>query len=510
MHDEISTLSSSNGHGHGHRGTSIAGTLASKGTGDVRILSASTASAVERFLDQFELNGVDVFRGRDGECYVSVSRSDGTVWTWPLADESFSDWLQEHELERLGKFFEPKTVRQIRALLRFVAKGRAVRPTFIRIGEANGCFYYDLGPGRGAIEVAPNRSNWSLLKSAPLTFLWPPGALPLSVPQTGGTLADLRPFVNVADEGDFRLLMAWLLQAFRPRGPYPVLILQGQQGTAKSTTARVLQSLLDPNQATLLPAPSGVRDLAIRTSQCWLPVFDNLSRLNADLCDALCRLSTGGAFATRTLFTDRGETRFEAMRPSVLTGIGGIATRGDLLERAIILHLPPVSCRRTEREFWSEFEAARPKLLGAIFNAVSDTMSRLGQTPLPNAPRMADFAEWGSAAGEALGWTGPTFREAYDRNQRHVVDVALEADCLVEPIQRLLERREEWTGNATGLLEALRKVTPESGCRHDWPTQRTVRARLERLAPGLRSMDVEMDLRGTDGKRTIRIYRRQA
>jgi hypothetical protein len=453
---------------------------------------------------------VDAFLGRDGDCYVTVSRSDGAVRTWPLAAEDFSDWLQEHGLERLGGLFEPKVVRQVRSVLRLTAQEGEARPTFIRVGEYGDRFYYDLGAGRGIVEVSTCRPiKWGVLPTAPVTFLRPRGAMPLPLPETGGTLEDLRPFVNVADEGDFRLLMAWLLRACRPRGPYPVLILQGQQGSAKSTTARVLQSLLDPNQATLLPAPSGVRDLAIRTAHCWLPVFDNLSRLSADLSDALCRLSTGGAFATRTLFTDRGETKFEAMRPSVLTGIGGIAPRGDLLERAIILHLPPVSCRRTEREFWSEFEATRPKLLGAIFNAVSDTMSCLGQTPLPNAPRMADFAEWGSAAGEALRWTTPTFREAYDRNQRHVVDVALEADCLVEPIQRLLEGREEWTGNATGLLEELRKVTPESGCRHDWPTQRTVRARLERLAPGLRSLNIELDLRGTDGKRTIRIYRRR-
>ena len=129
------------------------------------------------------------------------------------------------------------------------------------------------------------------------------------------------------------------------------------------------------------------------------------------MSDALCRLSTGGAFATRTLFTDRGETKFEAMRPTVLTGIGGIVTRGDLLECAVILHLPPVTCRRTEREFWSEFEKARPKLLGAIFNAVSNTLSRLGHTPFPKRPpRMADFAEWATAAGEC--WAGTTPRSA--------------------------------------------------------------------------------------------------
>ncbi len=475
----------------------------------------SAEPAVQKFLEQYQLpEVVDAFRGRDGDFYVTVQRSGGESCTWPLVAESFSDWLQEHGLDRLGGLIEPKIARQIRSVLRIVAQDKAPRATFIRIGESAGRIYFDMGASQGVAEICPdsntNNNNWSILKLSPVTFLRPRGALPLPRPEPGGTIDDLRPFLNVADEGEFRLLVAWLLQACRPRGPYPVLVLQGQQGSAKSTTARVLQSLLDPNQATLLPAPSGVRDLAIRAAHCWLAVFDNLSSLSAEMSDALCRLSTGGAFATRTLFTDRGETKFEAMRPTVLTGIGGIVTRGDLLERAVILHLPPVTCRRTEREFWSEFEKARPKLLGAIFNAVSNTLSRLGHTPFPNAPRMADFAEWATAAGEALGWNDPTFRDAYDRNLRHAVDMALEADCLVGPIQKLLEGSDNWAGNATELLDKLRTLAPENLWRQDWPTQRTIRSRLERLAPSLRSLNIELDLRGTDGKRTIRVFRSRA
>ena len=53
----------------------------------------------------------------------------------------------------------------------------------------------------------------------------------------------LRRFVNVASEDDFRMLVAWLIGCFRPKGPYPILILTGEQGSAKSTTARVLRSL---------------------------------------------------------------------------------------------------------------------------------------------------------------------------------------------------------------------------------------------------------------------------
>src|SRR5256886_5689169 len=122
--------------------------------------------------------------------------------------------------------------------------------------------------------------------------------LALPVPLPGGALDDLRPFLNVADDGDYRLLVTWLLAALRPRGPYPVLVLHGEQGSAKSTTARVLRMLIDPNGAPLRAEPHDDRDLMIAATNGWIVALDNLSHLPPWLSDALCRLATGGAFAT--------------------------------------------------------------------------------------------------------------------------------------------------------------------------------------------------------------------
>ena len=56
--------------------------------------------------------------------------------------------------------------------------------------------------------------------------------LPLPAPQVGGTLAVLRDVVNVARDEDFALLLAFLVSAMRPTGPFPILLLQGEQGSA--------------------------------------------------------------------------------------------------------------------------------------------------------------------------------------------------------------------------------------------------------------------------------------
>jgi hypothetical protein len=60
--------------------------------------------------------------------------------------------------------------------------------------------------------------------------------LPLPVPERGGSIEALRPFLNVSNENGFVLIVAWLLAALRPTGPYPLLAICGEQGSARVAT----------------------------------------------------------------------------------------------------------------------------------------------------------------------------------------------------------------------------------------------------------------------------------
>ena len=62
------------------------------------------------------------------------------------------------------------------------------------------------------------------------------------------------------------LVVAWALAVLRNRGPYPVIVLSGEQGSAKSTFSAILRSLLDPNTAPLRALPREDRDLFIAAS----------------------------------------------------------------------------------------------------------------------------------------------------------------------------------------------------------------------------------------------------
>src|SRR5262249_30438334 len=159
------------------------------------------------------------------------------------------------------------------------------------------------------VEIDAN--GWQVVDQSPVKLRRAKAMLALPFPVEGGSVDELRPFLNVADE-DWPLVLAWLVAALRPTGPFPVLCLNVEERSAKSTTTRLLRSLIDPNTAPLRAEPRENRDLAIASNNGWVVALENVSYLPPWLSDALCRLSTGGGFATRTLHTDEDETIFNA------------------------------------------------------------------------------------------------------------------------------------------------------------------------------------------------------
>ncbi|MBC7106645.1 MAG: hypothetical protein H5T97_11970, partial [Firmicutes bacterium] len=124
-------------------------------------------------------------------------------------------------------------------------------PVFVRVAEANGKIYLDLCRGSWqAAEIDP--TGWRVVDKPPVKFRRARGMLPLPLPERGGSLELLRQYVNPLLGGDeWVLLVAWLVASLHPAGPYPIFVLQGEQGSGKSLAARLLRALIDPNVAPL-------------------------------------------------------------------------------------------------------------------------------------------------------------------------------------------------------------------------------------------------------------------
>ena len=436
-----------------------------------------------------------LFHAPDEKAYAAFCVGDHEE-TWPVESRRFELYLrqrffEDHEKAPSSRVLEDATA-TIAARAMFVGEEQ---PVFVRVAGHEGNVYVDLCDERWeAVEITP--TGWKLVTNSPVRFVRNKNSRPLPCPVGEGSMEDLRPFLR-ARGTDFELVVAWLVGALAPSGPYPLLEITGEQGTAKSTTARVLRSLVDPAQMPLRALPTNERDLAIAASGNWILVFDNLSYISPKMSDAMCRLSTGGGFGTRALYTDSEEAIFDAMRAQILNGINPVALRGDLQERSIQVTLLPIPTdeRKPEREFWAEFEATQPKILGALFDAVSGALRNVGDVHLEELPRLADFAVWATAAEEALGWEQGMFMAAYSGNQSAATEAALEADPVAAAVMKWMDQRTKHTlrGTAEDLLERLGNVVSDDIKRSkSWPkAPNALSRRLNRLAPLLREAGIE-------------------
>ena len=290
---------------------------------------------------------------------------------------------------------------------------REARPRLCR--GPDGAAWLDLGgPDWAVVRIAAE--GWRVVeRGADVPLVRPSGLLALPTPRRVGTaLADLGRLLNLrrdpdgAPTAEFKLVVAWLLAALHPEGPYPVLALDGEQGSGKSATARMLRRLVDPNHADARAAPRDERDLLVAARNGRVVALDNLSGLDAAMADALCRVATGGGFGERALFTNGDEYIVYVCNPVLLNGIPSLLARGDLADRAIAVTLPaiPDERRRPEAELWAEFEAAQPGVLALLLDGLTRALRDAPGLSLPRLPRMADFARIACAAASAFGWTG--------------------------------------------------------------------------------------------------------
>ena len=133
---------------------------------------------------------------------------------------------------------------------------------FLRVAANDRTIFVDLCDEQWrAIEIT--REAWRVISNPPVKFRRARGMLVLFEPVRGGSVDELRRFLNVSDDDQFRLAVSWLIAAIAGRAPFPVLILHGEQGAAKSTAAAVLRRLCDPNVAPLRAEPREKGDLIV-------------------------------------------------------------------------------------------------------------------------------------------------------------------------------------------------------------------------------------------------------
>ena len=455
----------------------------------------------------------ELWHDPDLEAFATIQR-DGRRETWKVRSRDYRLYLHAEYRRRHGRVPTGQALTEGMEAIEAEARDGVEHEVFVRVAGAGGKVYLDLVNERWDV-VEIDAGGWRVISDPPVRFIRPRGLRPLPEPKASSDgIGKLQELVNLRGD-DFKLYVSWILACLQPTGPYPILVLSGEQGAAKSTAVRIARDLVNPGKVKLSGPPRSEQDLAIAASKRHVVAYDNLSGIDGWLADALCRLATGGGLQKRMLFTDDEQNLIAVCRPVAVTGIPDLTSRADLADRAIVAVLDPISKgRREEEELWAAFDESAPVILGALLRGVSHALrGRAAQSKaIKEKPRMADFAVWAAAATPAFGWTADDFLRAYQGNREEAVARVLEADPVAEAViefarqayswgpLKLDDGTVDWTmrfwkDTATTLLGELAKLVPEDTRRErSWPKDATrLSGCLRRAAPALRTKRIKVD-----------------
>jgi len=449
-----------------------------------------------------DAQSLDTFFSWEGVAYVRTVRR-GRKETLLVGSTMYSRLLRVRYRKMHGRVCKAEWIRNAVDQLMAIAieEGEEI-PVFCRVAHVGDKIFIDLADrDRRVVEIDPdNPDGWGVIDTAPVHFLHTEKMRPLPVPERGGTLQELRPFVNVESQ-DFSLLVGVLLGMFLPEGTFPVTVIIGGDGRAKTCLALIILLLIDPTIVKGCSPPETNEDLILSVQQRFVYFVDNISQLKPWLSDGFCRLASGGATERRTKYRDSDTSVFIAKRPVLIASIlDVIRSYPDLVSRSIKFDLPSVrNTRKREAKLFKDFNDARPKILGALYTAISAALRNLPNTTDDNLPRLADWAAWVKAAEPATGLEPGSILKTYHAAKKADVRDLLSSDLAQKVIRFATQKK--WEGTGKDLAKEL-EITQTL----DSQVQEFV-SDLRRLQTAMESQGIVVGFRRSNGYRLISVQK---
>lgn len=381
-------------------------------------------------------------------------------------------------------------------------------PVHLRCGRtADGSIVIDLGTADGRCVIV-SAYGWEVAERSPILFRRSGAMSPLPIPRhdpdnAGNGFERLRGLLNINDSG-FHQLIAWLVAAWIPDLPHPILTLKGEQGTGKSKAASMVVNLVDPSDAPMRSLPRDIKSWSAQAFNSWALCFDNVSTIKPEMSDTLCKAVTGDGIVDRALYSDDDVVVISFQRVLAMTTIDAGALAGDLAERLLLLDLERIdpTRRATEADLNAAFDGARPAILAALLDLLAGVLATLPHVRLDSMPRMADYARTLAAIDHVQGWnTLDVYRASADT----IAADALEGDPFGAAVTNLLHQHGSWSGTAGALLELVQPASL-GPLPPGWPKDATrAGGKLKRLAPLLRAVGIDLT-ESRQGRQRQRIY----
>jgi hypothetical protein len=472
-------------------------------------IDEGTEAVSANLLKYVERDGVELFHDEVGTPYARIPINNRYV-IMQIGGKQFKQWLGHENYSETHKVVRSDTISSAINVIegKCCFEGKKYK-LHNRVCWHEDAIWFDLGDWT-AVRIRPE--GWEIIENPPILFRRYSHQQPhdKSKIKKGGDITKIFKYLNISEEDDKDLFLTTLESFYIPDIPHAVLIPFGEQGSTKSTMFCIIKRLVDPSIIELATFPKDNAELMQQLDHHYFIGFDNVSGLSTWESDVMCRAATGMGFSKRVLYSDEDDLILKIKRCIGLNGINIVATKPDLLDRSVSIECQRISedKRKTEGQFWNEFEQDKGEIVGAIFDVISKAMKY--KVELSKLPRMADFALWGSALSYASGKTPGHFINAYFKNIEKQDREALENNVVGEMMSCFMDSIDKWEGTASALYNDLYILAENADMVRQFPSSPNALTRkINTLKTTLSKAGIKMERKVGDKNTTLFLSKNQ-
>ncbi len=342
-----------------------------------------------------------LLRAQSGEVCISIPAGPESQTVYPLHSPGFRGWLQQRFFAEFGTAAPRDAIQSAIQTLeaRILHNVTRAVPVGQRLLSHDGKVILDLADETQAC-VEISASGWQFGDRLLHCFERSPSVAALPAPPSpnpGGAAAleTLRTLLNLPPGVSWNRALLWMHCALRAQGPFPILVLRGPSGSAKTTAAELLRTVLDPTLGSLHAFPGSPSQLAKLAAQQRVLAFDDVPRIPPQLANSLAKLADEKA--------------------PILLVISANSTAElpeNIARRSLVVTLQTPQTLRTLRSIRKDFEHIHAPALGALCTATSAALSRIDAIPETNLVRLADATLWARAGRDSLRLSEADIAEA--------------------------------------------------------------------------------------------------
>lgn len=240
----------------------------------------------------------------------------------------------------------------------------------------------------------------------------------------------------------------------------PALYFVGGAGSGKTTAARFVKLLVDPEYDAVQTLPASLKDLTVILNTRDAMLFDNLGGMTSEASNTLCIAVTGGTMVARKLYTDAEAAPVRVRANMIFTSIMTQAKHQDLLDRCLFIQ----TSRPEVFRGWFEttFAEYAPMMRCYIAHAASVSLAA-GYTHCEAGDfRFPDWLCRAAAILPTLGYSVDELMGALLENAAALEDEVGMESQFVNLVTLLVQKSEGgvWSGTASELYTKLTAAIP--------------------------------------------------